>query len=71
MKKDLTKMADLSAEEINDLLDLAADVSEEFDLANNTRDYLLTHLDIPEGTNALEKAQVNKILYDALMRYGD
>ena len=54
-----------------DLLDLAADVSEEFDLANNTRDYLLTHLDIPEGTNALEKAQVNKILYDALMRYGD
>ena len=54
-----------------DLLDLAADVSAEFDLVNNTREYLLTHFSITEGNTALEKAQINKQLYDALKKYGD
>ena len=57
--------------EFYDLLDLAADASLEFDLANNTREYLLTHFSIAEGKNALEKAQINKQLYDALKNYGE
>ncbi len=54
-----------------DLLDLAADTSADFDLANNTRAYLLSHFAITEGKTALNKAQVNKRLYDALMRCSD
>lgn len=54
-----------------DLLDLAADTSSEFDLANNTREYLLTHFSIEEGKSALEKAQINKQLFDALKNYGE
>ena len=57
--------------EFYDLLDLAADTSDEFDLANNTREYLLSHFSISEGKSALEKAQINKQLYDALMSYGE
>lgn len=57
--------------EFYDLLDLAADTSEVFDLANNNREYLLKHFAIAEGKTALEKAQNNKKLYDALMNYGD
>ena len=57
--------------EFYDLLDLAADTSSEFDLANNTREYLLTHFSIEEGKSALEKAQINKQLYDALKNYGE
>lgn len=56
--------------EFYDLLDLAADISREFDLGNNTREYLLSHFVIAEGKTALEKAQINKQLYDALMSYG-
>lgn len=52
-----------------DLLDLAADTSAEFDLVNNTREYLLSHFSIAEGKNALEKSRVNKLLYDALKKY--
>lgn len=57
--------------EFFDLLDLAADTSADFDLANNTREYLLTHFSIDEGKSALEKATLNKQLFDALINYGD
>ena len=57
--------------EFYDLLDLAADTDSEFDLANNTREYLLTHFSVAEGKSALEKAQINKHLYDALINYGE
>ena len=53
--------------EFYDLLDLAADISENFDLANNTREYLLKYFSIKEGKTALEKAHINKQLYDALL----
>lgn len=56
--------------EFYDLLDLAADTSEEFDLANNTREYLLSHFSIEEGKTALEKAKINKRLYDELVSCG-
>ena len=56
--------------EFYDILDLAADTSADYDLANNTREYLLSHFSIAEGKTALEKAQVSKQLYDALMSYG-
>ena len=57
--------------EFYDLLDLATDTDAEFDLANNTREYLLAHFSIAEGKSALEKAQINKQLYDALKNYGE
>lgn len=57
--------------EFYDLLDLAADTDAEFDLANNTREYLLAHFFIAEGKSALEKAHINKQLYDALKNYGE
>ena len=57
--------------EFYDLLDLAADTSADFDLANNTREYLLTHFSVAEGKSALEKAQINKRLHDALKNYGE
>ena len=43
--------------EFYDILDLAADTSADFDLANNTREYLLSHFSIEEGKTALEKAE--------------
>jgi hypothetical protein len=57
--------------EFFDLLDLAADTSADFDLANNSREYLLTYFSMKEGKTALEKARINKQLYDALVNYGD
>lgn len=57
--------------ELFDLLDLAADTSADFDLANNTREYLLSHFSIEEGKSALEKARINKHLYDTLVNYGE
>ena len=42
----------------------------EFDLANNTREYLLDHFSIEEGKTALEKARINKRVYDELVSYG-
>ncbi len=53
-----------------DLLDLAADTSSDFDLANNTREYLLAHFQIPEGKEALDKAKANHLLYNALKKFG-
>ena len=55
--------------EFCDLLDLAADISSEFDFKNNTRKYLLEHFSIEEGKSALEKAKINKQLYDDLKIY--
>ena len=57
--------------EFYDLLDLAADASPDFDLANNTREYLLSAFSITEGKTALEKAMVNKKLFEALLNYGE
>lgn len=56
--------------EFYDILDLAADTSSDFDLANNTREYLLSHFSIEEGTTALEKAKINKRLHDELVSFG-
>ena len=56
--------------EFFDLLDMAADASAEFDLENNTRDYLLKSFSINEGKNALEKAEINMKIYDKLESYG-
>lgn len=56
--------------EFYDILDLAADTSAEFDLANNTREYLLNHFSLEEGKTALEKAKINKRLYDELVSCG-
>lgn len=57
--------------EFLDLLDLAADISEQFDFENNSRDHLLTCFQITEGKNAPEKALANKQLYDVLIRLGE
>lgn len=57
--------------EFYDLLDLAADTSPDFDMSNNTREFLLDHFSIAGGKTALEKATANKALYDALANYGD
>lgn len=57
--------------EFYDLLDLAADISPDFDMSNNTREFLLDYFTITEGKTALEKATANKALYDALANYGD
>ena len=48
----------------------AAETAEEFDFDNNHRDFLLAHFKIDEGKTALEKAEANKFLCDALRRYG-
>lgn len=57
--------------EFYDLLDLAADTSPDFDLSNNTRAHLLSSFGLAEGKTALEKAKLNKQLYDALLNWGD
>ena len=49
-----------------DLLDFAAEISPEFDMQNNTRDYLLSHFGIKEGLDALGKATANIQIYDCL-----
>ena len=51
-----------------DLLDYAADCSEEFDLENNTRAYLLKHFSLEEGQDASEKAKTNVSLYENLKK---
>lgn len=56
--------------EFFDLLDLAADTSSLFDMANNTRACLLEHFGLPEGEDALAKARVNRQLFEALRNYG-
>lgn len=57
--------------EFYDLLDLAADISEDFDMENNTRSYLCSYFGINAGRSALEKALANKEIYDALIKCGE
>lgn len=57
--------------EFFDLLDMAEDTSKEFDLENNTREYLLKELAIDEGKSALAKAEINIKIYDKLESYGE
>ena len=57
--------------EFYDILDLAADTSDEFDLANNTREFLLSYFSVTEGITALGKAEVNVELYNKLINYGE
>lgn len=57
--------------EFFDLLDMAADVSKEFDLENNTREKLLQAFSIDEGKNAVEKAEINVKIYEHLKKFGE
>ena len=57
--------------EFYDLLDLAADISEDFDMENNTRSYLCSYFGINAGRSAREKALANKEIYDALINCGE
>ncbi len=58
------------ANELYDILDLASDTSpKEFDLQNNTREYLIGHFHLSDGNDALEKANINKQLIDKLVAY--
>lgn len=52
--------------EFYDLLDYAADVSEEFDMQNNTREFLLSHFELDEGKDALGKAENNVRIFEKL-----
>ena len=55
--------------DICDLLDVAADISEEY-AENNSREYLLSDLSIKEGDTPLARAEVNKNIYDKLISKG-
>lgn len=50
-----------------DLLDYAADISDKFDMENNTRDYLIGYFNLHEGKDSLEKAKRNVDIYTHLM----
>ena len=52
--------------EFLDILDIAADASDEFDLANNTREFLLSKFNIQNDTSAEEKARNNVTIYEKL-----
>ena len=52
--------------EICDLLDVAADISEEY-ADNNDREYILNDLSIEEGKTPLARAEVSKSVYDKLI----
>lgn len=52
--------------ELFDLLDFAADLPEKLDMECGSRAKLLDFFAIPEGKTALEKAQNNRLLFDAL-----
>lgn len=52
-----------------DLLDAAADISPEFDMANNNREYLLAHFGLAEGRDALGKAMCNAMICRKLVEY--
>lgn len=52
-----------------DLLDAAADISSEFDMKNNTREYLLEYFGIDEGKDALAKAVGNAELCKKLLKF--
>lgn len=54
-----------------ELLDYAADISEKFDLENNSREYLLNHFKLKEGKDSLEKAKKNIDIYNKLKKMGE
>lgn len=56
--------------EFFDLLDMAAETDSRFDLENNNREFLLQYFRIPEGPDALGKAQANVAICKALKKYG-
>jgi len=49
-----------------DLLDYAADISKDFDMQNNTREYLLKYFNLLEGGDSIEKAKRNVDIYARL-----
>lgn len=49
-----------------DLLDYAADISDEFDMKHNTREYLLKYFALEQGLNALDNAKNNCTIYERL-----
>ena len=54
-----------------DLLDYAADLSPDYDLQNNTREYLLEHFNLTEGRDSLAKARRNVEIYNYLSKLGE
>ena len=54
-----------------DLLDAAADISSEFDMVNNNREYLLTYFNLSEGRDALGKAMCNTMICRKLVEYDE
>lgn len=52
-----------------DILDFAADVSEEFDMANNTRQFLLDKFNLTDEIDAKSKALNNIKLFNALKEW--
>ena len=54
-----------------DILDFASDIDDTFDLENNNREYLLKYFSVNDGNTALEKATVNKFLYESLKTFGE
>lgn len=57
--------------EFFDILDYASDIDDTFDLENNNREYLLKYFSVNDGNTALEKATVNKFLYESLKTFGE
>ena len=51
-----------------DLLDYAGDMSDEFSMKNNSREFLLSHFFLTEGRNALEKANANRLIAGELKK---
>lgn len=49
-----------------DLLDYAADISNEFDMKNNTQEHLMKHFGLKAGTTALDMAKQNSTVYERL-----
>ena len=49
-----------------DLLDYAADISDDFDMEHNTREYLLGYLGLTQGRDAMENAMHNAAIYERL-----
>ena len=54
-----------------DLLDIAADKDEFFDMQNNHRGFLMQHFGIEDHGDALLKAKSNIRLYQRLKEYGN
>lgn len=55
--------------ELMDILDFAADLDEEFDMENNSREYLLKYFGIEDGKDALAKTRATKLLLEKLSTF--